>query len=265
MPRRTLRILLASNDKPKAAAPATTASLEPTSVLSVLEGYGRSNPTPRSGTPSTGLATLLMDTDCSEDAADKVVSTICAQLRIDETHLSPSTRFEEIGLDSLSTIEVVGIVCENPGLDLPTSFFAQNPTVAAVKRALASPPPGSSGSSTSSQVVMPEANSSDATSADTSTDITPIEHNLDSSSAKVVLLQGSTHSNGTPLFFFPDGSGSPAVLLQFPSLVPGGKGQPRLHLPVAAARADTTRRGGLHDRGPCKSLRRRPVGKNVKI
>nr|A0A6F9DYX9.1 RecName: Full=Non-reducing polyketide synthase men2; Short=NR-PKS men2 [Menisporopsis theobromae]CAB3277416.1 Men2 [Menisporopsis theobromae] len=154
--------------------------------------------------------------------ANAVIDIVLSQTGFDKADLLPTTRFDDMGLDSLCTMEVVGVVREQTGLDLPASFFHQNPTVAHVRRALGSDSDGDSKPKSAPAPPAPEPVVEVAAPAP-AVQAPPaiLDGDLASYHCDFFLMQGSSDSTKTPLFFLPDGTGYPAVLLKLPPIFEG--------------------------------------------
>lgn len=167
--------------------------------------------------------------------ANLVIDIVLEQTGFDREDMLPSTRFADMGLDSLCTIEVVGIVREKTGLDLASAFFNHNATVAQALRALgASAEPAVSEESSAGQVDSDTANDdnlSEGSAPSSSITTQPSEpelevEDLSKHHCEFFLMQGSSSSTKTPLFFLPDGTGYPSVILKLPPVFPNQADNP---------------------------------------
>ncbi|WAO85142.1 Polyketide synthase [Fusarium falciforme] len=123
-------------------------------------------------------------------------STISEETGIKLQDLAPSTRLDEIGVDSLLALTTMGRLCEIFEVELPCSLFADNETLLEVEKAIAT----ALGLDTKpTRVTAPEPLPSTSTSD-------PVVR--DAPHATSILLQGSASSATTTVFMFPDGSGS---------------------------------------------------------
>ncbi|KAF7559526.1 hypothetical protein G7046_g4638 [Stylonectria norvegica] len=165
---------------------AGVASLNTSPSSSIGEKSGTS-------TPETSLAS-------EEDAVDFVHilrSTIAEETGINIEELSPSTRLDEVGVDSLLALTTMGRLTEIFGVDLPSSLFADNETLLEIENAIG-------------EVlgVQTKPSLSVATPTTTSSAIVVDPIVSDAPHATSLLLQGSPASAKSTVFMFPDGSGS---------------------------------------------------------
>ncbi|KAK4061584.1 uncharacterized protein Triagg1_10293 [Trichoderma aggressivum f. europaeum] len=150
-----------------------------------------------------------------------VLDIVLAQTGFARADVTPFTSFADMGLDSLSIIEVVELVRQNFDLDLPASFFFANPTVADLGKALSAPhtkspgqnPPGNNAGISALKPPSPRHNALP--------EIDRPMKSLTSYSSRVVLIQGSRKSKGIPLFLIVDGLGSVTSYLNLPPLFEG--------------------------------------------
>ncbi|RDL40910.1 putative Polyketide synthase [Venustampulla echinocandica] len=200
------------------------------------EGSGSSSPYSSYGmlTPSMGGVTPItpsrstQNSDGPANYANIVLDIVLSQTGFDKDDVLPSTRFDDMGLDSLCTMEVVSLVREQTGLDLPASFFHRHPTVTDVRKNL-----GPNTEDTSEDSV--KATASIAVS-EQDTELVVVDHpgnspvpellpiideDLKNYHCDFFLMQGSSDSAKIPMFFLPDGTGYPAVLLKLPPVFKG--------------------------------------------
>lgn len=143
-------------------------------------------------TPDTSLAS-------EPEALDHVHilrSTISEETGIKLQDLSPSTRLDEIGVDSLLALTTMGRLSEMFEVELPPSLFADNETLLEVENAIAT---ALGLDAKPTRVTAPAPLPSPTTS-------NPVVR--DAPHATSILLQGSASSATTTVFMFPDGSGS---------------------------------------------------------
>ena len=92
-----------------------------------------------SNTPSSALATPPEAEAEAPDAAAILLSIIAHEVGIDSSEILPTTRFSDIGVDSLLTISNLDAFKTQMGINLSAVFFQENPTVADVQRTLGIP------------------------------------------------------------------------------------------------------------------------------
>ncbi|KAK0760898.1 hypothetical protein N5P37_005837, partial [Trichoderma harzianum] len=151
------------------------------------------------------------------NTTDVVMEVILDMTGIDPADVEPFTRISDIGLDSILTIEVIGELRNKTGMELPTSFFIQNPTVADVKRALGHP--GESKANVPSQN-SPLVSRYGRVEGDPSAS-TRDEALVSIYCSNIVLVQGRATSDKIPLFLIADGGGSATSYMSLSPLFPG--------------------------------------------
>ncbi|KAH8601091.1 PKS16 protein [Bisporella sp. PMI_857] len=143
----------------------------------------------------SSLDSTLPDAICTppDHVLSSVTSLIITELGIDGSEVEASTRFADVGLDSLLTISILGALREELSISLPSSFFTSNPTFGDIK--------GYFGQS------FPKLESVSASLAE-----------LSGYKSTPVLLQGNPTPNSPALFILPDGSGSALSYIDLPVL-----------------------------------------------
>lgn len=144
-------------------------------------------------TPSSSVESELGTVDFEHI----VRATIAEETGISVDDLLPSTRLDEIGVDSLLALTTMGKLGEVFEVELPSSLFAENETLGEIERAIAKVlgvgiKPSSFPTPSSDPILN--------LSQDPIVRTTP--------HATSVLLQGSPKSAKSTVFMFPDGSGS---------------------------------------------------------
>ena len=130
------------------------------------------------------------------DVADIFISLVAAETGVDLAEMEPSTRFSDLGVESLMSIAILSAVKDRTGTMLPASFFNDYPTVADVRNELGSasePPP---------LAAPPTANTPKASKT--------------KYFSRSVFIQGRPNSNLIPLFLIADGAGSAASYINLP-------------------------------------------------
>ena len=136
------------------------------------------------------------ETSVTLDVADVFISMVAAETGVDLAELEPSTRFSDLGVESLMSIAVLSAVKDRTGTMLPASFFNDYPTVADVRKELGS-----------------EAESHPVAAPLTAERFKP---NKPKYASRPVFLQGRPNSGLTPLFLIADGAGSAASYINLP-------------------------------------------------
>lgn len=143
-------------------------------------------------TPSLLTSSATSDSSVS-NVADVLISSVAAETGIDPAEMGPSTRFSDLGVESLMSIAVLSTVKDRTGTMLPASVFTEYPTVADVRnefgRGCDLSPPSATNTYKPSKSKF---------------------------SSRSVFLQGRPNSGLTPLFFIADGAGSAASYINLP-------------------------------------------------
>lgn len=197
----------------------------------------------------------------AKDTADLLLGIVASESGYSPEDMQPSTKFSDMGVDSLMSITIISVARSQLEMELPASFFIDNSTIKDVRLALNTsrdtddapiaadiPDPDTPNSTPDPDDISSPADdglkdASDATSFDEP--LTPelkpsvISHvtSDDESSgsqlnpsvatnakppARVVLLQGRASSTETPVYLATDGAGSAAAYIHIPPL-PGGR------------------------------------------
>ena len=202
---------------------------------------------------SSAVLASTAPTSVSNGNASQIAQTVLAAVASETGYaiedMEPSVIFADIGVDSLMSIAIVSAVKRKIGVELPGSFFQENPTVEDVMNEFTSPDeisgfvsaPQSQSSSmykdddlaqTPNIPALFEDLSSKTTAKNDETFIdtdcfpreaiqAPID--LSAFTSRCVLVQGRAMSKATPLFLIADGAGSAAAFIHLPPLPSGGK------------------------------------------
>lgn len=131
-------------------------------------------------------------------------STIAQEMEIDLEEIADTTDLSTIGMDSLMSLTILGVLREKTALPIEPNLFIDNPTLDDVRRALDLDPKPALRHTQD----LPKA-------LQKLTDATP-SHPL----ATSVLLQGNPRVATRNLFLVPDGSGSATSYVLIPSISP---------------------------------------------
>lgn len=151
--------------------------------------------------------TTLSSTPGEPNAPAVLLSIIAREVGIDTTEIQMSTRFAEIGVDSLLTISILDSFKTEMKMHLPATFFLEYPTFADVQKALGIP-------STPQESLNPPSSSYEIKVGK------PGKPNVTFRS-KSVLLQGRPSQERSSLFLLPDGAGSLFSYISLPALPTG--------------------------------------------
>jgi iterative type I PKS product template protein len=137
---------------------------------------------------------------------DVIVAVIANETGIAEEDIDPDTDLADLGVDSLMTIAILGVVNAQTDQQLPASVFSDYPTISALRKGLGKPnapkeqsKPLAKYASSSAQQLRNES-----------------KFDTEKYKSNVVLLQGDPKSAHPPLFLIADGAGSAASYLKFP-------------------------------------------------
>ena len=264
MLKRTLAAIMGVAVSPASAKASGRESHQPMRNTLPALGSTKAN---ESATPKTRNAPLESSSPAvttkkkAKDAADLLLGIVASESGYSPEDMQPSTKFSDMGVDSLMTITIISAAKSQLDMELPASFFIENSTVNNVRQFLKSsedtddapvtvdiPEPDTPNSTPDPDDMNSPADdghkdASDATSLDepSTPELKPsaINHATsdDESStselntsvvtnakppARVVLLQGRASSTETPVYLATDGAGSAAAYIHLPPL-PGGR------------------------------------------
>lgn len=131
-------------------------------------------------------------------------NTIAEQMNLDQEEISETTDLSTMGMDSLMSLTILGVLGEKTGRSFEPSLFADNTSIAALRSVLRA----------SAEPVVPQVKHSSISSEKPVTVPVPLPR------VKSILLQGHTKTATQNLFFFPDGSGSPTSYSFIPPISP---------------------------------------------
>ncbi|OAL39285.1 hypothetical protein AYO20_01603 [Fonsecaea nubica] len=206
--------------------------LSPSTVSSVgsTEPSGSSTPT-QLDTNST-----ISDPQSDEKQAGKdgekleaIRVAIAEETGIDPSEITSDMDLEAVGIDSLMSLQILGSLREDKGIDLPPSFFTDHSTFGDVEKALgggkeAAKPrlPAKSEEMSTEQVVAEMQINKGHKLAEPSKERlrTPASGANKAFKASSVLLQGNPKTATKTVFMFPDGSGSAISYATIPQISP---------------------------------------------
>lgn len=165
------------------------------------------------------------------DMVNELLSVVAAESGYKIEDMSDDTVFADMGVDSLMSITISATLKRDTGVELPGTFFIDNPTLGEAKAALgvgsdvdqAEPIDIIASLKPSTLTALSEADSGSKYEL-----VTPPEKDLSvpppsspveaEPSSQVILLQGNHSSEALKMFLLPDGSGSLTSYMQLPSL-----------------------------------------------
>lgn len=197
VPRKVLEMLLPSPRKQSNRV--NVASSKPTmSTMTTI-------PTePIKAIPSTTPLTtaIVQEPSGGASAIQQVLQIICDEVGIDAGQFTEDTDFADLGVDSLMSLTILGVLRESLDMDVPASLFQDCPTVKSLRDYLfpGDTSPGSTENESDS--------ASSGESAESAQSTITIPETNDQPPATSMILQGSPKNCRKALFLFPDGSGS---------------------------------------------------------
>lgn len=139
-----------------------------------------------------------------QDTISIIRHTIAEQMDIDVEEISETTDLSTLGMDSLMSLTILGILGEKTGRSFEASLFVDNTSIASLRRAL----------KPDAKLVVPKLKPSSLPAKPESALVSP--------RVTSILLQGNPMTATQKLFFFPDGSGSPTSYSFIPPISPHG-------------------------------------------
>ncbi|KAJ5806695.1 hypothetical protein N7474_010287 [Penicillium riverlandense] len=197
---------------------------------------------------SAGPSTLATPRDASVSSSvtgvdepsivDTLLAAVANEAGCEISDFEPDTAFADLGVDSLMAITVIASIRNTTGVELPGSFFLDNPTVADAAKAIGEDTGETSAVSSAQPTSLdspPTALSKNEESAAAEpldykkvlnrpecTDMeTPSSKLVTNPPASVIMLQGSKSSTDIPLFLLADGTGSVSTYVQLLPLAGG--------------------------------------------
>lgn len=165
--------------------------------------------TPKAATASTQLTNSIHAGSVPTEPAgaastmQQVLQVISDEIGVDATQLIDDTDFGDLGVDSLMSLTILGVLRESLDMDVPSSLFQDYPTVKSLKDFLF-PGDTSPGFTDHSESGSASSGETDKTAQSTVT----VPETSDRPPATSLILQGNPKNCRKALFLFPDGSGS---------------------------------------------------------
>ncbi|KAK4104197.1 ketoacyl-synt-domain-containing protein [Parathielavia hyrcaniae] len=158
------------------------------------------------------------DDDAKQELREIVRSTIAGEMGVDVDEVEAAPDLANLGMDSLMSLSILGLLREKTGLTIPADLFVANPSLKQVERALAIHPPPKKESSQKpqpkkQQAVAPAKKQHPRIGPDVPCPAKPprpahIVDDYPDRKATSVLLSGNQRTATKQLFMIPDGSGS---------------------------------------------------------
>lgn len=167
---------------------------------------------------STAMSSVTVQTpsEGDEKLVTAIAGIIASEAGVDVAEIDRTAPLTDIGVDSLLTLSIMEAIKTQTGRTFPSSFLADNPSLAAIECALCGgPPPPAQLSKALGQIRQVGTTSSAPPLPSAAVQARP-----PSSQARARLLQsGRSSPPGAPaLFLLPDGSGSASSYVKLPRL-----------------------------------------------
>ncbi|RYP91764.1 hypothetical protein DL770_002108 [Monosporascus sp. CRB-9-2] len=158
-----------------------------------------------------------------EDSSDAEVrqivrETICAEMGVEVEEIIAAPDLAALGMDSLMTLSILGILRERTGLNIPSDLLGHNPSLKEIEKTLgiADKPKRVAPAPKPSVVKAPKMEPKSQPSAKIHAAVDAYPHRK----ATSVLLQGNHRTAKKQLFMIPDGSGSATSYTEIADLGP---------------------------------------------
>ncbi|RYO94073.1 hypothetical protein DL762_000821 [Monosporascus cannonballus] len=147
-----------------------------------------------------------------------VRETICAEMGVEVEEIIAAPDLAALGMDSLMTLSILGILRERTGLSIPSDLLGHNPSLKEIEKTLgiADKPKRAAPTPKPSVVKVPKMEPKAQASAKVDAAIDAYPHRK----ATSVLLQGNHRTAKKQLFMIPDGSGSATSYTEIADLGP---------------------------------------------
>jgi iterative type I PKS product template protein len=155
----------------------------------------------------------------SESLSMIIRQTISEEMGVDIAELSAADDLSSLGMDSLMSLSILGMLREKAGLSLPADFLVDNQTIKAIETALhiGSPPPKRKSSPKQETVTQAISKTVAPVSPNSTRVKKPV---LPERLASSVLLQGSPKTAEKSFWLIPDGGGAPTSYIFLDELSP---------------------------------------------
>lgn len=194
-----------------------------------------SGPTTPLGTES--MTSVSESDDDDDDEADRkgddvaaIRAAISQETGFPPSEIISSTNLADSGIDSLMSLQILGSLREEHGLELPSSFFTDHQTFGDIEKARSQttrPAPRSRLAKMSREHTIAEVTAKELIesamknpSPEPSQVISRSNLGPNPPAARSILLQGSLKTAKQTLFLFPDGSGSATSYASIPPIAP---------------------------------------------
>ncbi|KAI0137980.1 polyketide synthase [Hypoxylon sp. NC0597] len=154
-----------------------------------------------------------------------VRETICAEMGVEVEEIIAAPDLAALGMDSLMSLSILGILREKTGLNIPSDLLGHNPSLKDIERTLGvedKPKRAAPAPKPATPKVSKKSESKAATKTETTT-VTKTSSAVDAyphRKATSVLLQGNHRTATKQLFMIPDGSGSATSYTEISDLGP---------------------------------------------
>ncbi|KAK5628580.1 hypothetical protein RRF57_004295 [Xylaria bambusicola] len=163
-----------------------------------------------------------IESGSTDELQQLIRDTICAEMGVEVEEIIAAPDLAALGMDSLMSLSILGILREKTGQDIPSDLLGHNPSLKDVERALgvvdkprkAAAAPKTVEIKSTKTIVQKEATVVTASKSEVVDDAYP--HRKASS----VLLQGNHRTASRQLFMIPDGSGSATSYTEIAQLGP---------------------------------------------
>lgn len=164
-----------------------------------------------------------VDNDCAavesgntSELQQMIRETICMEMGVDLEEIIAAPDLAALGMDSLMSLSILGILREKSGLDIPSDLLGHNPSLKDVERALGveDKPKKPTPSNNSNKTITKKESAVVTSKSPVVADAYPHRK------ATSVLLQGNHRTATRQLFMIPDGSGSATSYTEITQLGP---------------------------------------------
>lgn len=166
----------------------------------------------RSSNDDSGYKTDSTDTETDDSVIDVIRTTIASETGVLVSDLTPTTPFNELGIDSLLSLTISGKLAESLKIGLSTGIFMENDNLEALSKSLGlsqTPNPKPKPKKQQAQAVVPVQSQE------------PSQKPGSGPHATSNLLWGNPQTAEKIIFFFPAGSGSSSSYASLPKLESG--------------------------------------------